>query len=90
MQFSVVIPTMRREEILDATLESLRLCDPCPDEVIVIDADPEGSSESVVTAFDQQVEPAVRYLRSVPSLTRQRNSGSTTPPVTSSSSWTTT
>ncbi len=75
MRFSVVIPTMRREEILGATLESLRLCDPCPDEVIVIDADPEGSSESVVAAFDQQVEPVVRYLRSVPSLTRQRNYG---------------
>ena len=75
MQFSVVIPTMRREEILDATLESLKRCDPAPSEVIVIDADPEGSSRPVVTAFDQQVAPAVRYLRSVPSLTRQRNLG---------------
>jgi GT2 family glycosyltransferase len=75
MQFSVVIPTMRREEILDTTLESLSRCDPCPAEVIVIDADPEGSSRPVVTAFDQQVEPAVHYLRSVPSLTRQRNYG---------------
>ena len=75
MQFSVVIPTMRREEILDATLESLKRCDPAPSEVIVIDADPEGSSRPVVTAFDEQVAPAVRYLRSVPSLTRQRNLG---------------
>jgi glycosyltransferase involved in cell wall biosynthesis len=75
MQFSVVIPTMRREEILEATLESLKRCDPAPYQVIVIDADPQGSSSSVVTAFDQQVSPAVRYLRSVPSLTRQRNYG---------------
>ncbi|MGH2932569.1 MAG: glycosyltransferase family 2 protein [Gaiellaceae bacterium] len=75
MRFSVVIPTMRREEILDATLESLKRCDPAPYEVIVIDADPEGSSHPVVTAFDHQVSPAVRYLRSVPSLTRQRNYG---------------
>ena len=75
MRFSVVIPTMRREEILDATLESLKRCDPAPYQVIVIDADPEGSSHAVVTTFDQQVSPAVRYLRSVPSLTRQRNYG---------------
>jgi len=75
MRFSVVIPTMRREEILDATLESLRHCDPAPYEVIVIDADQEGSSHPVVTTFDQQVSPAVRYLRTVPSLTRQRNYG---------------
>jgi GT2 family glycosyltransferase len=75
MRFSVVIPTMRREAILEATLESLQHCDPKPAEVIVIDADAEGSSEPVVTAFDQQVAPAVRYLQSQPSLTRQRNIG---------------
>lgn len=75
MRFSVVIPTMRREAILEATLESLQHCDPKPAEVIVIDADSEGSSELFVTAFDQQVEPAVRYLRTPPSLTRQRNIG---------------
>jgi len=75
MRFSVVIPTMRREAILEATLESLQQCEPKPAEVIVIDADAEGSSEPVVTAFDQQVAPAVRYLRTPPSLTRQRNIG---------------
>jgi len=75
MRFSVVIPTMRREEILDSTLESLRHCDPAPFEVIVIDADLDGSSQQVVTAFDQRVAPAVRYLHTVPSLTRQRNNG---------------
>jgi glycosyltransferase involved in cell wall biosynthesis len=75
MKFSVVIPTMRRERILDATLESLRRCDPAPDEVIVIDADADQSSRSVVTAFDQQVAPEVRYHNIPPSLTRQRNLG---------------
>jgi GT2 family glycosyltransferase len=75
MRFSVVIPTMRREAILEATLESLQHCDPKPAEVTVIDADPDGSSESVVKAFAEQVEPAVRYVRSQPSLTRQRNIG---------------
>jgi glycosyltransferase involved in cell wall biosynthesis len=75
MKFSVVIPTMRRESILEATLDSLRRCDPAPDEVIVIDADAERSSQPVVTAFDQQVAPAVRYHNTEPSLTRQRNLG---------------
>ncbi len=75
MRFSVVIPTMRREAILEATLESLQRCDPKPAEVTVIDADPEGSSQPVVKAFAEQVAPAVRYVRSQPSLTRQRNIG---------------
>jgi GT2 family glycosyltransferase len=75
MRFTVVIPTMRREEILASTLESLGVCDPAPHEVVVIDADPEGSSYRVVAAFDQEAAPAVRYLRTAPSLTRQRNHG---------------
>jgi glycosyltransferase involved in cell wall biosynthesis len=75
MKFSVVIPTMRRERILETTLDSLRDCDPAPDEVIVIDADANRSSEAVVTAFDHQVAPSVRYLDSEPSLTHQRNLG---------------
>ena len=75
MRFSVVIPTMRREAILEATLDSLQHCDPKPAEVTVIDADPEGSSQQVVKAFAEQVAPTVRYVRSQPSLTRQRNIG---------------
>ena len=66
---------MRRESILASTLDSLRRCDPPPYEVIVIDADPEGSSQHVVTEFDQAAAPPVHYLRTVPSLTRQRNVG---------------
>ena len=75
MRFSVVIPTMRREAILAATLDSLRRCDPAPHEVIVVDADPDGSSQPVVTEFDHDVDPAVRYIRSPASLTLQRNLG---------------
>jgi GT2 family glycosyltransferase len=75
MRFSVVIPTMRREEILAGTLASLERCDPAPDEVIVVDSDDQGSSQPVVTAFDHAVSPAVRYIRTPPSLTRQRNIG---------------
>jgi GT2 family glycosyltransferase len=75
MRFSVVIPTMRRETILEATLDGLQHCDPAPHEVIVIDADAEGSSEPVVTVFGERVAPEVRYLQTPPSLTRQRNIG---------------
>ena len=75
MRFSVVIPTMRREAILEATLASLERCDPPPYEVIIVDSDDDGSSQPVVTAFDHAVSPAVRYVRTTPSLTRQRNIG---------------
>ena len=75
MRFSVVIPTMRRETILEATLASLQQCEPPPHEVTVIDADADGSSLAVVKAFDQQVAPTVRYIQTSPSLTRQRNIG---------------
>ena len=75
MRFSVVIPTMRREQILAETLASLESCDPPPDEVIVVDSDDAGSSQPVVTAFDQAFSRAVRYHQTPPSLTRQRNLG---------------
>ncbi len=75
MRFSVVIPTMRREAILADTLMSLEQCDPAPGEVIVVDSDDEGSSQPVVTAFDRAASTAVRYVRTTPSLTRQRNIG---------------
>jgi GT2 family glycosyltransferase len=75
MRFSVVIPTMRRETILASTLASLERCDPAPYEVIVVDSDDEGSSRATVTAFDRAAAPAVRYVRTTPSLTRQRNIG---------------
>jgi GT2 family glycosyltransferase len=75
MRFSVVIPTMRREEILAETLASLQRCAPPPDEVIVVDSDEAGSSRPVVTAFDASNSPAVLYLQSPASLTHQRNLG---------------
>ena len=75
MRFSVVIPTLRREKILKATLDSLQGCEPKPAEVIVIDADPDGSSGPIVSAFDREVALSVRYVRSPPSLTLQRNIG---------------
>jgi GT2 family glycosyltransferase len=75
VRFSVVIPTMKRPRILEGTLESLRHCDPCPTEVIVVDADPEQSARPVVTRFQDELTPLVRYVHSTPSLTGQRNRG---------------
>jgi GT2 family glycosyltransferase len=68
MTFSVVIPTLGRPNLLRETLESLAVCDPMPDEVIVVDGGDGGAEDVVRRAF-----PGARYLRSEPGLTRQRN-----------------
>ena len=76
MRFSVVIPTMRREaDPAPTRSRACERCDPPPDEVIVVDSDDDGSSRPVVTAFDEAFSRSVRYLRTPPSLTRQRNLG---------------
>jgi GT2 family glycosyltransferase len=75
MRFSVIIPTFRRPELLRETLERLNECDPRPDEVIVIDADPESAMRTVIDEFRQGGKVAVRYLTSKPSVTVQRNRG---------------
>jgi glycosyltransferase involved in cell wall biosynthesis len=75
VRFSVVIPTMNRTHLLRETLQSLRACDPCPDEVIVIDADSDESARDVTVMFDEMFPTPVRYIRSKPSLAIQRNLG---------------
>lgn len=75
VRFSVVIPTMNRTHLLRETLQSLRACDPCPDEVIVIDADSDESARDVTVMFDELFPSPVRYIRSKPSLAIQRNLG---------------
>jgi glycosyltransferase involved in cell wall biosynthesis len=76
VRFSIVIPTLGREEILETTLASIRRCEPAPDEVIVIDASSGGSAREVVRALDDDERSlTVRYLQSEPSATRQRNLG---------------
>jgi GT2 family glycosyltransferase len=74
MRFSVVIPTMGRPEPLRQTLESLRNTDPCPDEAFVIDAAADGSARQTTLDFQDGQVP-VRYIRTEPSLTKQRNMG---------------
>jgi glycosyltransferase involved in cell wall biosynthesis len=75
VRFSVVIPTLNRTDLLRDTLESLKGCDPSPDEVILIDADPDNSARAVTADFTASLKPAVRYISSDPSLTVQRNRG---------------
>jgi glycosyltransferase involved in cell wall biosynthesis len=71
MRFSVVIPTLARPGPLRETLESVLACDPPPDEVIVIDADPERSA----SAAAQGLGDTVRVLDSPRGSTVQRNVG---------------
>lgn len=69
LRFSVVIPTLGRLGPLKDTLESVLACEPAPDEVIVVDADPERSAVALAE------EVGVRGLASERGMTRQRNLG---------------
>ena len=69
MRFSVVIPTLGRPQSLRKTLESVLACDPPPDEVIVVDADPTRSAAAAAKGLD------VLVLESERGMTRQRNLG---------------
>jgi GT2 family glycosyltransferase len=73
--FSVIIATKGRPDDLEGTLASLRLCDPAPSEVIVVDGDEDRSAESVATAAARSGLAALRYFHNEPGLTRQRNRG---------------
>lgn len=75
VRFSVVIPTMRRTDLLRQTLASLAMCNPTPHEIIVVDADEAASARDVVAEFQDGVTPTLRYLHTRPSLTAQRNLG---------------
>ena len=72
--FSVIIPTLRREEQLRETLDSLAACDPLPDELIVIDADPESSAEAHTEKL-ARLGVRVQVLTSPRGVSRQRNIG---------------
>ena len=72
--FSVIIPTLRREEQLRETLASLAACDPLPDELIVIDAAPERSAEAHTTGI-AELGVRVQVLSSPGGVSRQRNIG---------------
>jgi glycosyltransferase involved in cell wall biosynthesis len=69
MRFSVVIPTLARPAPLQETLQSVFACDPAPDEVIVVDADPQGSASAVAEPYGDRVQ----ILPSARGLTIQRN-----------------
>ena len=69
--FSVVVPTLGRPGPLRETLESVLACDPKPDEVIVVDADPEQSAFAAAEGLDARV----RVLAGLRGSTVQRNQG---------------
>ena len=75
LRFSVVIATLRRPEPLRRTLQNLRAVAPPPDEVIVVDAEPDDSAHDVVLSLQDGRPPALRRVRAEASLTRQRNIG---------------
>jgi glycosyltransferase involved in cell wall biosynthesis len=69
---SVAIATLRRPDILRGALESIVACSPPPDEIIIVDGDPDASAEPVAAAYaDHGI--SVVYLRSPAGLARQRN-----------------
>jgi glucosyl-dolichyl phosphate glucuronosyltransferase len=71
VRFSVVIPTLGRPGPLEETLASVLACEPPPDEVIVVDAEPGGSAKALGDSFGERV----RVLASEPGMTLQRNRG---------------
>lgn len=69
--FTVIVPSLRRPEVLRTTLESILSCDPLPLEIIVVDGDEEhASSRPVVESFDHSL---LRYVNTAPGLPYQRN-----------------
>jgi GT2 family glycosyltransferase len=76
VRLSLVIATYQRVEPLRETLESLRACDPLPDEVLVVDGDEARSAEPAVAEHVAAGDrPPARYVPSPRGLTRQRNVG---------------
>lgn len=76
VRLSIVIATKGRPQALARTIASVSHCRPGPAEVIVVDGDERQSARPVVdsAAVASGGEgPPLRYLRSEPGLTRQRN-----------------
>jgi glycosyltransferase involved in cell wall biosynthesis len=76
LTFSVIVATLGRPERLDRSLRAAAALDPGPDEVVVVDGDPQRSAAAVVERVAAEVAPLpIRYVESPPGLTRQRNAG---------------
>lgn len=76
MRTSLVIATRGRPNLLRETLQSLRQCDPRPDELILVDGDERQSARIVVEEHCAAGDsPPARYLSGTVGLTLQRNRG---------------
>jgi GT2 family glycosyltransferase len=75
VRFSVVICTRNRSSDLDQCLESLQHQYYPPYEIIVVDSSDNNMSKTVTEHFRKKGNLTVKYSRSKPGLTRQRNEG---------------
>ena len=75
VSLSLVIATRGRPQTLARTLDGVAACAPGPDEVLVVDGDPERSAEEVTAEFTARATMPVAYLSGVSGLTAQRNVG---------------
>ena len=76
VRLSLVIATRQRPEMLAATLQTLRRCNPLPAELLVVDGDEARSAEPVVARFEATAtDVIVRYLAASPGTSSQRNVG---------------
>lgn len=75
MRISAIIVTKGRPAMLAETLASLADCEPLPDELIVVDGDPDQSARAIAAELDARAVLPVRYVSSEPGLTHQRNVG---------------
>lgn len=72
----MIIATRRRAPVLAETLASLAACRPRPEEVLVVDGDPDGSARAIVEAVRGRApELNIFHELSPPGLPTQRNHG---------------
>lgn len=74
MTFAVIIPSLRRTDELEKTLRNVLECRPLPNEITVVDGDPEGSARLAIDSLAAGSVP-IRHLPAPTGLTVQRNHG---------------
>ena len=76
MSVSVVIPTFRRPDGVKAALDSVLAQTRLPDEIVIVDNDPEASARTVIEAFQDKPPCPIRYVHEPrPGVSNARNAG---------------